>query len=224
MTLDIEKERPLFEAAMIESSKGLPAPNLARHPGDRGYSGYVDPRAEHALVGWLLAKRTAAVRAEPVPMKDAPARIYLVIEDGGDAYSSFADAREQANMSDGIKWCEDRFSDRDVPYVRADFIAPPAPVSAEPVKHASAEDYLRGKYGAYRGHHAWRELEQAFNAGVASAPPSTDAKDSVGAQMANVMFNMSQMPGQPITQEHCKIMDGLRKRWDAAIAAKGREP
>lgn len=29
----------------------------------------------------------------------------------------------------------------------------------------TAEEYLRGKYGAYRGHHAWRELEEAFNAG-----------------------------------------------------------
>lgn len=45
--------------------------------------------------------------------------------------------------------------------------APPAPVSAD-VAHGSAEEYLRGKYGAYRGHFAWRELEEAFNAGRAS--------------------------------------------------------
>ena len=31
--------------------------------------------------------------------------------------------------------------------------------------HASAEDYLRYKYGAYRGHHAWRELEEAYSQG-----------------------------------------------------------
>lgn len=31
-----------------------------------------------------------------------------------------------------------------------------------------AETYLRGRYGAYRGHFAWRELEEAFNAGAAS--------------------------------------------------------
>ena len=49
-----------------------------------------------------------------------------------------------------------------------------------------------------------------------SAPPFADAKDTVGAQMANVMFNMSQMEGQAITANHCKIMDDLRKRWDAA--------
>lgn len=28
-----------------------------------------------------------------------------------------------------------------------------------------AETYLRRRYGAYRGHFAWRELEEAFNAG-----------------------------------------------------------
>ena len=31
--------------------------------------------------------------------------------------------------------------------------------------HASAEDYLRHKYGAYRGHFAWRELEEAYSQG-----------------------------------------------------------
>jgi len=31
--------------------------------------------------------------------------------------------------------------------------------------HASAEDYLRHKYGAYRGHFAWRELEDAYSQG-----------------------------------------------------------
>jgi len=29
----------------------------------------------------------------------------------------------------------------------------------------TAEDWLRQRYGAYRGHPAWRELEEAFNAG-----------------------------------------------------------
>lgn len=77
----------------------------------------------------LYVAPPAPVSAEPVVMNDAPERIYLVIEDGGEAYSSFANAREQADLSDGIKWCEDRFSDSDVPYVRADLIAPAAPLS-----------------------------------------------------------------------------------------------
>lgn len=33
---------------------------------------------------------------------------------------------------------------------------------------ASAEEWLRSRYGAYRGHPAWRELEEAYNAGAAS--------------------------------------------------------
>ena len=40
------------------------------------------------------------------------------------------------------------------------------PTSSEPVQGVSdAEGWLRSKYGAYRGHFAWRELEEAFNAG-----------------------------------------------------------
>lgn len=43
--------------------------------------------------------------------------------------------------------------------------------AAQPVQPStSAEDYLRGKYGAYRGHFAWRELEEAFNAGRQAQP------------------------------------------------------
>jgi hypothetical protein len=120
--LNIEQERREFEADFKEQ--------MGIDVGRTFHSCYASSRVEDRWNGWLAAKRAVVGSAEPVPMKDAPARIYLVIEDGGDAYSSFADAREQANMSDGIKWCEDRFSDRDVPYVRADFTAPPAAVSA----------------------------------------------------------------------------------------------
>jgi hypothetical protein len=34
---------------------------------------------------------------------------------------------------------------------------------------ADAETWLRSRYGAHRGHFAWRELGEAFNAGRASA-------------------------------------------------------
>lgn len=40
-----------------------------------------------------------------------------------------------------------------------------------------AESYLRAKYGAYRGHPAWRELEEAFNAGKSSAPAAQELTD-----------------------------------------------
>lgn len=98
--------------------------------------GNTGPRS-HAL---LLAIRTLLAGAESVPMTDAPARIHLVIEDGGALYSSFAKAREQANMSDGIKWCEDRFSDSDIAYVRADLVATPAPVSENSDESLTWED------------------------------------------------------------------------------------
>lgn len=32
--------------------------------------------------------------------------------------------------------------------------------------HKTAEDYLRGKYGASRGSFSWRDEEKAFNAGL----------------------------------------------------------
>ena len=32
----------------------------------------------------------------------------------------------------------------------------------------TSEEYLRAKYGAYRGHPFWRALEEAFNAGGAA--------------------------------------------------------
>lgn len=36
-----------------------------------------------------------------------------------------------------------------------------------PVAPDTAEDWLRQRYGAARGHHAWRDLTEAFNAGAA---------------------------------------------------------
>lgn len=43
---------------------------------------------------------------------------------------------------------------------------PPEPtVKQSLMVHASAEDYMRYKYGAYRGHFAWRELEEAYSQG-----------------------------------------------------------
>jgi len=45
----------------------------------------------------------------------------------------------------------------------------------EPV--ADAETYLRDRYGAARGHHAWRELTEAFNAGCASAQQAEPVRE-----------------------------------------------
>ena len=40
----------------------------------------------------------------------------------------------------------------------------------------AAETWLRDKYGAYRGHFAWRELEEAFLAGRASLAASAGSE------------------------------------------------
>lgn len=41
-----------------------------------------------------------------------------------------------------------------------------AAVGSETVKpYLNAEEYLRHKYGAYRGFHAWREVEEGYNQG-----------------------------------------------------------
>jgi hypothetical protein len=37
---------------------------------------------------------------------------------------------------------------------------------------------------------------------------------NIGAQMANVMFNLAQRPGEPLTSNDVAIMDKLRKEWD----------
>jgi hypothetical protein len=51
---------------------------------------------------------------------------------------------------------------------------------AEPA--ADAETYLRDRYGAARGHHAWRELTEAFNAGCASAQQAEVDQDELHAE------------------------------------------
>lgn len=64
-------------------------------------------------------------------------------------------------------------------YIRAILQAASAAPAAQ---NQTAEDYLRGKYGAYRGHPEWRALEEAFNAGRSAAPDHIpDATKMVGA-------------------------------------------
>lgn len=45
-----------------------------------------------------------------------------------------------------------------------------APAPSQP--QGTAEEWLRSRYGAYRGHFAWRELEDAFNAGATTQAPA----------------------------------------------------
>ncbi len=51
-----------------------------------------------------------------------------------------------------------------------------------------------------------------------------DTLRNIGAQMANVMFNLSQRPGDALTGDHVATMDSLRKQWDAAVRATPPSP
>jgi len=63
--------------------------------------------------------------------------------------------------------CADDKVSEAVEHLRAAIAQPEIePTIKESLKvHASAEDYLRHTYGAYRGHFAWRELEEAYSQG-----------------------------------------------------------
>ncbi len=58
----------------------------------------------------------------------------------------------------------------------------------------TAEDYLRGRYGAYRGHFAWRELEEAFNGGLRAQAASVEP---VG-KIINSGGNTGSLPEHPL--------------------------
>lgn len=51
-----------------------------------------------------------------------------------------------------------------------------------------AEVWLRSRYGAYRGHFAWRELEEAFNAGRASLPLPAAGQEPVAWRLRNTAY------------------------------------
>ena len=50
-----------------------------------------------------------------------------------------------------------------------------------------------------------------------------DTLRHIGAQMANVMFNLEQRPGEALTGEVVATMGSLRKQWDAALASRPAE-
>lgn len=50
-----------------------------------------------------------------------------------------------------------------------------------------------------------------------------DTLRDIGAQMANVMFNLAQRPGEPLTGDVVATMDSLRKQWDEALTSRPAE-
>lgn len=50
-----------------------------------------------------------------------------------------------------------------------------------------------------------------------------EAKQAIGAQLANVAFNFAQKCGHTLTSGDCSLFDSLRTQWDAAPSDSGRE-
>lgn len=46
----------------------------------------------------------------------------------------------------------------------------------------------------------------------------------IGAQMANVMYNLAQRPGAALAPEYVRVMEDLRRRWDAAARIERQGP
>lgn len=46
----------------------------------------------------------------------------------------------------------------------------------------------------------------------------------IGAQMANVMYQLAQRPGDALTPEVTAMMDSLRRQWDAAVRIERQAP
>lgn len=46
----------------------------------------------------------------------------------------------------------------------------------------------------------------------------------IGAQMANVMYQLAQRPGDALTPEVTAVMDSLRRQWDEAARATRAAP
>ena len=60
-----------------------------------------------------------------------------------------------------------------------------------------AEQWLRDRYGAYRGHFAWRELEEAFLAGRASLAVSAGSGPLMGCASLAASAGSVPLMGQP---------------------------
>lgn len=73
----------------------------------------------------------------------------------------------------------------------------------------SAEEYLRSKYGAYKGHFAWRELEEAFNAGAAKVDAVQVRNDA--ADILEAMAHEEPINGNELAQI-CVLMAAGRVR------------
>lgn len=63
--------------------------------------------------------------------------------------------------------------------------------------------------------HAFAQRVEAL--AIAGADKRHAAKQLVGAQLANVAFNLAQRVGHPISTHDAEILDKLRRAWDGAV-------
>lgn len=91
--------------------------------------------------------------------------------------------------------------------------APSAPVAPE-----LAEDWLRQRYGAARGHHAWRDLTEAFNAGAAlSVKEAKAANAPVASAVTRLLSPETRFIGATI--DHRRYGSGWEKPYRAKLVS-----
>lgn len=173
MTLDIERERREFEAALMT------------------YKGEVWSQGNMQLAFdmWLAAKRAVVGSAEPVAQPNPnfatfPERVWLNVGDCNEhELAEFSHHHE-------ISWSDSAMDKFDVEYVRADLSAPPAPVSAEPIGYidlgALTNDRLEKRWNTRKF--------MGQKTPIYLAPPSTDAKDSLDAKRYRWLRDISVPP------------------------------
>ena len=79
---------------------------------------------------------------------------------------------------------------------------------------ASAEEYLRSRYGAYKAHHEWRSLEDAFKAGAihsSRAVAEAAVKDAAGGEPVAWARNLADPRPDTVTDLiYCSVAEHER--------------
>lgn len=100
---------------------------------------------------------------------------------------------------------------------------PPAPTLEAPY---TAEEWLRHRYGAYRGHFAWRELEQAFEAGRASLAKEPASPIALTDAQIDQLHRNSYESTVALARFRriVRLVEGAHRIGDAAPKGQGEKP
>ena len=96
------------------------------------------------------------------------------------------------------------------------------PITPQGLPPQTAEDYLRGRYGAYRGHFAWRELEEAFNGGLRAQAASVEPVGKIinsGGNTGSLPEHPAPSPAQAV--DAVDAVDELREALRGLLASGG---